>query len=154
MTCCARKPGAKSRDDLRALAGVVHIGLPVAASDVGAYTVRPLMAVDPRTGWIAADARLSPGDRLCFVRRTQEAATSDMRAMLRRLRMRLNGRTPRGGLYFSCHGRGPKLFGGRDREMALIAEELGDFPLTGLFGHGEIRHNRLYTHSGVLTVFP
>ncbi|WP_404381988.1 FIST N-terminal domain-containing protein [Caenispirillum salinarum] len=145
--------GAHSREDLRALAGVVHVGLPVGASDVGAFTVRPLMAVDPRTGWIATGARLEPGDRLCFVRRTQEAAETDMRAMLKRLRARLDGRPPRGGIYVSCHGRGPELFGGRDREMTLIAEELGDFPLTGFFGGGEIRHNQLYTHSGVLTVF-
>jgi small ligand-binding sensory domain FIST len=145
--------GVHSREDLRGLAGVVHIGLPVGASDLGAYTVRALMAVDPRTGWIAADARLSPGDRVCFVRRTQDAAETDMRAMLRRLRTRLGVSRPRGGLYVSCHGRGPELFGGRNREMTLIAEELGDFPLTGFFGGGEIRHNQLYTHSGVLTVF-
>lgn len=146
--------GVKSREDLRALAGEVHIGLPAGPSDLGAYMVRPLMAVDPRTGWIAAGARLARGNRLCFVRRTPEAAEADMRDMLRRLRGRLDGRTPRGGLYVSSHHRGAELFGGRDREMTLIAEELGDFPLTGFFGGGEIRHNQLNTHSGVLTVFP
>lgn len=145
--------GARSRDDLRDLAGVVHVGLAVAGSDVGAYTVRSLVAVDPRTGWIATDSRFVEGDRVCFVRRAQGAAEDDMRTMLRRLKQRLNGARPRGGVYVSCGGRGPELFGGRDREARMIAEELGEFPLTGFFGSGGISHNRLYSHAGVLTVF-
>lgn len=145
--------GARSREDLRELSGVVHVGVQVSGSDVGAFTARSLLAVDPRTGWIATHGPVAPGDRICFVRRTQQAAAEDMRATLRRLKARLGGRPPRGGLYASCRARGPQLFGGRDREMALIAEEMGDFPLTGFFGTGEIGHNRLYSHAGVLTLF-
>lgn len=145
--------GARTREDLQRLAGVVGVAVPVAGSDRGDYAVRPLMAIDPKAGWIATGSALGPGDRLRFVRRDAETAEADMRAMLRRLKDRLAGRPPRGGVYVGCVERGPRLFGGMAREARLIAEELGDFPLTGFFGSGEISHNRLYSHSGVLTLF-
>ena len=37
--------------------------------------------------------------------------------------------------------------------MKIITDELGDFPIAGLFANGEINHNRLYGYSGVLTLF-
>lgn len=145
--------GARTRRDLEALSGVVGIGIPLPGSDRGDYEVEPLVAIDPRSGWIATGAALRPGDRLRFVRRDADTVEEDMRAMLRRLKTRLAGRVPRGGIYVGCLARGPHVFGGRPREARLIAEELGEFPLTGFFGSGEISHNRLYSHSGVLTLF-
>lgn len=149
---CA-ETGARGREDLRDLAGVVHVGVQVNGSDTGAYAVRSLVAIDPGTGWIAPATPLVPGDRIRFVRRTQAAAEEDMRSMLARLAGRLGGRRPRGGIYVSCRARGPQLFGGRDREIGLIREAMGPFPLTGFFGTGEISHNRLCSHAGVLTLF-
>ena len=35
----------------------------------------------------------------------------------------------------------------------LIRETLGDFPLIGFFANGEISRDRLYGHTGVLTLF-
>lgn len=35
----------------------------------------------------------------------------------------------------------------------MIEAELGDVPLVGFFGSGEISHGRLYTQTGVLTLF-
>ena len=60
---------------------------------------------------------------------------------------------PRGGLYYSCVGRGPNLFGGESEEANMIREALGEFPLVGFFCNGEISHNRLYGYTGVLTLF-
>ena len=37
--------------------------------------------------------------------------------------------------------------------MKIIERELGDVPLVGFFCNGEISHNRLYTYTGVLTLF-
>ena len=31
--------------------------------------------------------------------------------------------------------------------------KLGDIPIAGFFGNGEIAHHRLYGYTGVLTVF-
>ena len=61
--------------------------------------------------------------------------------------------TPRGGLYYSCLGRGVALFGDDSAELKMIQETLGDFPLVGFFANGEIFNQRLYGYTGVLTLF-
>ena len=60
---------------------------------------------------------------------------------------------PRGGVYYTCLARGPNLFGANSEELKHISASLGDFPLVGFFGNGEISHNRLYGYTGVLTLF-
>ena len=60
---------------------------------------------------------------------------------------------PRGALYFSCVARGANLFGRPDLELGVLSEAIGDIPLTGFFGNGEISSNRLYGYTGVLTLF-
>jgi small ligand-binding sensory domain FIST len=60
---------------------------------------------------------------------------------------------PRGGVYFSCLGRGQHMFGEHSEELRIIQQVLGDFPLVGFFANGEISHNRLYGYTGVLTLF-
>ena len=37
--------------------------------------------------------------------------------------------------------------------MALIRDQMGDFPLVGFYGNGEISSNRLYGYTGVLALF-
>ena len=38
-------------------------------------------------------------------------------------------------------------------ELVAIQDELGDVPLVGFFCNGEISHNRVYSYTGVLSVF-
>ena len=45
------------------------------------------------------------------------------------------------------------LFGEEGRELSLIRDSLGEFPLVGFFGNGEISNNRLYSYTGVLALF-
>ena len=61
--------------------------------------------------------------------------------------------SPRGGVYYSCLGRGANLFGPNSEELKLIEAAFGEFPLVGFFCNGEISHNRLYGYTGVLTLF-
>jgi small ligand-binding sensory domain FIST len=56
-------------------------------------------------------------------------------------------------VYVSCCARGAALFGEPGVETRLIREGLGDFPLVGFFANGEISRDRLYGHTGVLTLF-
>jgi small ligand-binding sensory domain FIST len=90
--------------------------------------------------------------QLLFCRRDRQTAREDMTRMLKSIKQGLYGQ-PRGGLYFSCLGRGPGLFGEEHGELAMVREALGDFPLVGFFCNGEISHNRLYGYTGVLTLF-
>ena len=45
---------------------------------------------------------------------------------------------PRGGLLFTCNGRGTRLFPEPDHDARLVGEYLGDIPLAGFFAAGEI----------------
>jgi small ligand-binding sensory domain FIST len=144
--------GPESAKDPRRLGGVIFAGLPVSGSDTGDYLVRNLMAIDPRHGWIVIGAEVAPGDQILFCRRDPDSARADLRRMLRQLKARLPG-PPKAGVYVSCIARGAALFGDSGVETGLIGEELGEFPLVGFFANGEISRDRLYGHTGVLTLF-
>ena len=138
-------------NDLRDLAGSLHVGLPITGSDTGDYLVRNLVGIDPDNGVIAVGDNIRAGDALMFCRRDREAAEHDLRRMVRGLKARAEH--PLGGLYFSCLARGPGMFGAVGRELAIVREELGEVPLVGFFGNGEISFDRLYAYTGVLTLF-
>jgi small ligand-binding sensory domain FIST len=144
--------GPELAADLRRLGGVIFAGLPVAGSDTGDYLVRNLMAVDPGQGWIVLGAEVAPGDAIVFCRRDPDSARQDLARMVKQLAGRLNG-PPKAGIYVSCVARGASLFGEEGVEAAVIRELLGDFPLVGFFANGEISRDRLYGHTGILTLF-
>ena len=140
--------------DLSRAAGYIHIALPLEGSDnVHDYAVRNLLGIDPKRGWIAVGERMLAGERLMFVRRDPNASQQDMARMLGGLKQRLNGQPPKGGLYFCCMQRGKAMFGRQGRELEMIRETLGDFPLAGFHASGEICHDRLYGYTGVLALF-
>lgn len=139
--------------DLRRIAGYVHVALPVVGSDTGDYMVRNLIAIDPERDWLAIGGEVTPGDRVVFVRRDPASARADMDRMLDELNGRITTR-PRGAIYFSCTARGPHMFGARGEEARMLQQGLGeDVPTIGFFGNGEISNSRLYTYTGVLTLF-
>jgi small ligand-binding sensory domain FIST len=138
--------------DLRRVAGLIFVGFPVPGSDTADYLVRNLMAIDVGHQWLAVAQDVAAGDRVLFCRRDTPSALADLKRMLDGLRRRAGG-TPRAGLYFSCVGRGPSLFGPDSAELRIVREALGDFPLVGFFGNGEISSDRLYGYTAVLTLF-
>lgn len=139
-------------DDLNRAAGYIHVARPIEGSDTGDYMVRNLSGIDPVRGWLAVGDDLEPGDRVLFVRRDPETARDDLRAMLEKLKGRL-GSEPRGAVYVSCLARGASMFGAPGAEVGLIQEALGPVPLVGFFASGEISSSRLYTYTGVLSIF-
>lgn len=132
--------------------GHLHAALPIAGSDLGDYLVRNILGVDSERGHVAIGAKIAVGDRVLFVRRDPESALADLRAMVERLKRRTDT-PPKAGLYVSCIARGPNMFGAAGREVELIRDVLGDFPLVGFYANGEISANRLYGYTGVLTLF-
>lgn len=139
--------------DLNRLGGFIFAGLPIKHSDTGDYMIRNLIGIDSERELLAIGEMIRPGDELMFCRRDGNAATEDMQRMLENLKTRTKGKKPRGGLYFSCLGRGRQQFGDDSEELKMITEVLGEFPLVGFFANGEIYHNRLYGFTGVLTLF-
>jgi len=135
----------------RALADI-HVAVPIAGSDTGDYVVRSLVGAGPDRGWIAVGGTLSAGHQIMFCRRDAGSAEQDLRRMLEDVARRADG-SAQGGVYFSCVGRGPSLFGDGSRELGIIAETFGDTPIVGFFGNGEICRDRLYGFTGVLALF-
>jgi small ligand-binding sensory domain FIST len=139
--------------DLNRVAGYIFAGLPTENSDTGDYLVRNLIGIDTESRRIAIGDMLHPGQKLQFCRRDGKTAGEDMQRMLDELKTRTGGMKPRGGLYFSCLGRGEALFGENSAEVKMISDTLGNFPLVGFFANGEIFNQRLYGYTGVLTLF-
>jgi len=144
--------GPALANDLRRVGGLIFAGLPVPGSDTADYLVRNLMAIDPARGWLVLGAEVTVGDMIVFCRRDPESARRDMIRMVSQLAGRLKA-PPKAGIYVSCVARGAALFGEAGAETALIREGLGEFPLIGFFANGEISRDRLYGHTGVLTLF-
>ena len=143
--------GDDYRGDLRRAAGTVFVAFPVEGSDQDDYVVRNLVGADEERGLIGIGAPLSRGQPMMFCRRDADTAREDLRTSLEILKKRL-GTSPRGAIYCSCVARGPNLFE-KNEESAMIQEILGKIPLIGFFGSGEISNDRLYTQTGVLSVF-
>ena len=144
--------GEKLARDLNRLGGLIFAGLPIAGTDTGDYLVRNLVGIDPGRGLVAVGEMVENGMQLMFCRRDATSATEDMERMLASMKKGLYTR-PRGGVYYSCLGRGTNLFGPNSEELKLIEAAFGEFPLVGFFCNGEISHNRLYGYTGVLTLF-
>ena len=138
--------------DLNRVGGHIFAGLPIPGSDTGDYLVRNLVGIDPTNNLVAIGELIEPGAGIMFCRRDGHTAHDDMARMLESIRQGLYSQA-RGGVYYSCLGRGASLFGADSEELKMIREALGDFPLVGFFCNGEISHNRLYGYTGVLTLF-
>jgi small ligand-binding sensory domain FIST len=144
--------GEVAARDLRRAAQAIHAGLPVTGSDTGDYLVRNLVGIDPQHKLIAIGGPVERGMPILFCRRDRAAAHADLLRMLDSIRADFDA-PPKGGLYFSCLGRGEHMFGRRSAELGTVRDRLGEFPLVGFFCNGEISHDRLYGYTGVLTLF-
>jgi small ligand-binding sensory domain FIST len=145
--------GEPFASDPQKIGGRIFAALPIGGSDTGDYLVRNILALDMGGGGVAIGDYVEEGARLQFCRRDPEAGREDMARMLARLRKRVGDQAIRGGVYFSCLGRGRHQFGEDAVEVGLIREALGDFPLLGFFANGEIYNGRIYGYTGVLTLF-
>jgi small ligand-binding sensory domain FIST len=139
--------------NLERIFGFIHVALPIVGADRPDYVVRNLLAADLRRGIIAVGDQLRVGTPLMFVKRDPTTAQADLRRMLEDLSNRTAGRPIRAALYHTCVARGPHMFGPDSAELKTIEGALGPVPLAGFFTNGEIFRDRLYSYSGVLTLF-
>jgi small ligand-binding sensory domain FIST len=105
---------------------------------LGDYLVRNLVGFDARTGALAVGAHMRVGTVVQFHVRDAQTSAADLEAHLRRHRER--NTTAAGALMFSCVGRGIRLYGHPDHDVAAVREHATprDLPVAGFFGHGEI----------------
>jgi small ligand-binding sensory domain FIST len=145
--------GKKLANKLEKVAGSIFIALPVIGSDLGDYIVRNIIGIDPEHKFLAIGETVNSGTSIMFTRRAPKKARKNLIKMLNEIKASCKGRTPKGGLYHSCLGRGENLFGKNSEEVKIIQEVLGDFPMVGFFANGEIFYQRLYGYTGILTLF-
>lgn len=138
--------------DLDRIGGYIFAGFPISGSDTGDYTVRNLMGIDTDSGAIAIGEYIRPDSTMIFCKRDGGTAVQDLQKMVTKLSKRAKSRI-KGGLYFTCLGRGHHMFGEQHKELELIADILGDVPLVGFYANGEIAGNQLYGYTGILLLF-
>lgn len=140
--------------DLRRIAGRIHLAIPDPFTDEeNAFQVRELEAADPMRGWLAIRGTVEKGERIAFVCHDDASGAHNLGRMAEKMKKQLGGRAIQGGLFISSSVRNAYLFGAQTAEQKIIAEHLGDFPMLGLSGTGEIRRNLLYNRSNVLALF-
>lgn len=138
--------------DLRRVGGYIHAGFPIRGSDTGDYLVRNLTSIDLNEQTVSVGQLVETGESVLFCRRDGNSAREDLQRMVENVKSRA-GTAPKAALYFSCVARGPHMFGGESEELKLLQDTLGEVPLVGFFGNGEISNDRLYGYTGVLALF-
>jgi small ligand-binding sensory domain FIST len=122
----------------------------------GDFLVRNVTGIDQQSGAIAVGDYFRVGQTVQFHIRDHESADAELRQLLASFRdQRSPG--PRGGLLFSCNGRGTRLFPVPHHDAAVVQTMLGEMPLAGFFAQGEIgpvgNHNFLHGFTASLAIF-
>jgi small ligand-binding sensory domain FIST len=147
-------------EDLRRALMFVFIGLPADPEQnavcPGQYLVRNIIGLDPAKGIVGVGEEVREGQSMVFTLRDGQRAREDLNQMVERQRRNLGGRKPAFGFYFNCCARGSSLYGMSDIDTAYIRQDLGDFPLIGMFGGYELAPlagaNHLFAYTGVLAL--
>jgi small ligand-binding sensory domain FIST len=149
-------------EDLRRAMSFVFVGIPLDPQARklarGEYLVRNVLGADAGAGALVVAEPVAPGGHIGFVLRDADGAREDLKGMLGEIDSSLAARSlrPRLGLYFNCSARGRSLYGYTDIDAAYLQRGLGEIPLAGFFGNGEITayggRARLHGYSGVLTL--
>jgi small ligand-binding sensory domain FIST len=101
----------------------------------GDFLVRHLVGLDRTTGAVAVADRVRVGQTVQFHVRDADTADEDLRLLLGSAG---GAAGRRGGLLFSCNGRGTRLFRKPDHDARAVRAALGDVPLAGFFAQGEL----------------
>lgn len=122
---------------------------------MGGHRMSELLGIDPQSLAIAVATHPEIGERAVFCRRDAQAARTDLIRVCTELRdeVEASGVKPLAAHYVSCVARGRRLFGASGAELGLVRHNLGEVPLIGFFGQGEIAAGRLHGYTAVLTLF-
>jgi len=120
----------------------------------GDFLIRGVVGIDQRSGAIAIGDSVIEGETIQFHLRDALTAQEDLEMMLIPQMFR---DPPRGGLLFSCNGRGTRLYDHPNGDIAVIQRSLENIHLAGFFCAGEIGPvggaNFLHGHTASLVLF-
>ena len=104
----------------------------------GDFLIRTLTGADASRGAVAVGAQVRDNAVVQFHLRDAATSAADLEALLVRYKASERATQPAGALLFSCLGRGVQLYGRPDHDSAMFRRFVGDIPLGGFFGNGEI----------------
>ncbi len=117
----------------------LHVGLAISEYrdhfQQGDFLIRNVLGVDQETGAIVIADYVRVGQTMQFQIRDHETAHLEFQHLLNRLAA--SSPNTRGGLLFTCNGRGTRLFGSEHHDAGLIRETVGSVPISGFFAAGE-----------------
>jgi small ligand-binding sensory domain FIST len=115
----------------------------------GDFLVRNIAGIDPQSGALAVAAPVREQQILQFQLRDRRASAEDLERHLETYRRAHDPAGLRGALLCSCVGRGAALYRQPDHDSRALGRALGDLPLGGFFGNGELGpiEGRLYLHA-------
>jgi small ligand-binding sensory domain FIST len=123
----------------------------------GDFLMRNILGIDPDSGALAVDAQIQQYQVVQFHIRDPDMAENQLTELLRDFVRADPSPQVRGGLLFSCFGRGERLFGVPNHDSDLLARHLGALPLSGCFCNGEIGpagdRSCLHGHTSVFALF-
>jgi small ligand-binding sensory domain FIST len=148
--------------DHELLARGVHVGKLIdeyeAEPGQGDFLIRAVIGADRHSGALVVGDDVEVGQTVQFHVRDAASADEDLRRALERERAALGGSQAAGALLFTCNGRGSRLFSEPGHDAGLIAEVLGEIPVTGFFCAGELGpvggRNFLHGFTASIAVFP
>lgn len=137
------------------LSGVVF-GNPTNAIKEGRFHLDHIISANPESHSITLTSELQANEHIFLAIRDTYAAELGMQEAIDKAHKKL-GSQPEFGLLFPCFGRGPSFYGGRDRDIEILAEAFPGMPFIGFYGNGEIgpmmEGNHTYQYSTSLGLF-
>jgi len=121
--------------------------------EMGDFLIRNVMSMDNERRAVAVNDYFQVGQTVQFQVRDEETASNELRQLLKKT----DSAEIRGGLVFTCNGRGTKLFAEPDHDAGVIRETVGEIPLAGFFAQGEIgpvgRENHMHGYTASVLLF-
>jgi small ligand-binding sensory domain FIST len=114
----------------------------------GDFLVRNIVGLDRDTRSMVVGGSVQHGQVVQFHLRDGRTSHEDLQAILARYSGEVDKATLRGGLLFSCLGRGEALYGVSNHDSTMVQRFLGDVPFAGFFCNGEIGpvHGKTFLH--------
>jgi small ligand-binding sensory domain FIST len=124
--------------------------------DRGDFLISSVIDADEDEGAVAIGTLVRTGQTVQFHVRDAASADEDLRSMLRLLGDSPEGRG-RGGLLFTCNGRGTRMFNEPHHDASVVQSVAGPIPLAGFFAQGELGpiggRNHIHGFTASLAVF-
>ena len=121
--------------------------------EMGDFLIRNVMGMDNERGAVVINDYFQVGQTVQFQVRDEESASNELRQLLKKN----EPAEVKGGLIFTCNGRGTRLFAEPDHDAGVIKETVGEIPLAGFFAQGEIGpvggENQIHGYTASVVLF-